>query len=103
VATEHAVGEHTHPGPAAYVRIAVILAAVTAVEVAAYYISALSHEALIAILLVLMVVKFSLVVLWFMHLRFDSRMFRRLFVTGIVLAVGVYAVALSTLIFVAHK
>jgi hypothetical protein len=32
-----------------------------------------------------------------MHLRFDSLIFRRLFVTGLALAVVVYVVALSTL------
>ena len=101
-AVEHAPGEHAHPGPGEYIRIAVILAVVTAIEVGAYYLSALSHQALAAILLVMMVVKFSLVVLWFMHLRFDSRLFRRLFVTGIILALAVYAIAFSTLIFVRH-
>jgi hypothetical protein len=35
-------------------------------------------------------------VLWFMHLRFDSRMFRRLFTTGIVLALIVYTIVLTT-------
>jgi cytochrome c oxidase subunit 4 len=37
-----------------------------------------------------------MVVLWFMHLRFDSRLFRRLFVTGIVLALFVYTIVLTT-------
>ena len=98
----HAPGEHTHPGPGEYVRVAVILAVITAIEVAAYYISSLSHAALAAILLVMMVVKFAMVVLWFMHLRFDSRLFRRLFVTGIILAGVVYTAAFSTLVFVKH-
>jgi cytochrome c oxidase subunit 4 len=101
-AAEHAPGEHSHPGPGEYVRIAVILAIVTAIEVIAYYISALPHPALIAILLVMMVLKFSLVVLWFMHLRFDSRLFRRLFVTGIILAAVIYTVVLSTLLLAHH-
>ena len=42
------------------------------------------------------VVKFSVVVLWFMHLRFDSRLFRRFFVTGIILAMFCYVIVLST-------
>jgi len=37
------------------------------------------------------------VALYFMHLRFDSKLFRRLFVTGIILAIAVYLVALSSL------
>ena len=89
--------EHAHPGPGEYVKIAVILAIVTALEVGAYYISGLSDRVLSTALLVMMVIKFSLVGLWFMHLRFDSRLFGRLFVVGIVLALGVYTAALATL------
>ena len=96
-AAEHATGEHAHPGPGEYIRIAVILAIVTAVEVAAYYITGLSDAVLIALLMGMMVVKFALVVLWFMHLRFDSRLFRRLFITGIILAMLIYTVVLLTL------
>jgi cytochrome c oxidase subunit IV len=96
-ATEHAAGEHEHPGPAEYIRIAVILAVVTAIEVGAYYVTGLSNLVLSTLLIVMMVIKFALVVLWFMHLRFDSRLFRRLFVTGIILAALIYTVVLVTL------
>jgi cytochrome c oxidase subunit 4 len=102
-ATEHAAGEHTHPGPGEYVKVAVVLAIVTAVEVGAYYVSSLPKSALVGILLVMMVLKFSLVVLWFMHLRFDSRLFRRLFVTGIILAMAIYTVVLATLLLAHHS
>ncbi len=44
----------------------------------------------------LAVVKFALVVLWFMHLKFESRLFMRLFVTGLVLALTLFAVVLAT-------
>src|SRR5260370_19427353 len=101
-AVEHATGEQAHPGTAEYVRVAVILAVITAVEVAAYYVTSLPRSVFAGLLLVMMVIKFSMVVLWFMHLRFDSRLFRRLFVTGIILAILVYTVAFSTLIFVNH-
>ncbi len=96
-ATEtHEVAEH-HPAPAEYVKIAAILAVVTAIEVGAYYVTGLPHRVLSLSLLVMMVIKFALVGLWFMHLRFDSRLFRRLFVTGIVLALAVYTIAMTTL------
>ena len=36
--------------------------------------------------------------LYFMHLKFDTHLFRRLFVLGIILALTVYAVALVTLL-----
>jgi hypothetical protein len=42
-------------------------------------------------------VKFSLVVLWFMHLKFDSRLFSQFFAGGLLLALTIFAVALSTL------
>jgi cytochrome c oxidase subunit 4 len=92
-AEDHALAEH-HPGPGEYVKIAVVLAIVTAIEVGAYYVTAIPPMLFSASLIVMMVVKFSLVVLWFMHLRFDSRLFRRLFITGILLALAIYTVVL---------
>jgi len=43
-----------------------------------------------------MVIKFATVALWFMHLRFDSLLFRRFFLTGILLAAGVYIAIMMT-------
>lgn len=88
--------EHDHPSPVDYIKVAVVLAIVTAAEVAVWYISSLK-TLLVPLLLVMSAVKFFLVAMWFMHLKFDSKMFRRLFVLGIVLAVFVYGVALATL------
>ena len=87
--------DHAHPTELAYIKVALILAVVTAIEVAIYYVPAL-EGALVPILLTLSLVKFALVVLWFMHLRFDSRIFRRLFVTGVILAILVYLIVLTT-------
>lgn len=89
-----APGEHEHPGPGQYVKVALFLAVVTAVEVGAYYVTGIPDGILSASLLVMMVVKFAFVGLWFMHLRFDSRLFRRLFIVGIFLALAVYTVIL---------
>src|SRR6266516_3879055 len=83
-----------HPGPKQYVVVAVILAVATALEVGLYYLN-LPHGLLATLLLFFAVIKFSLVVLWFMHLRFDSRIFRRLFVTGLILALTVYLIVLT--------
>lgn len=98
----HDTHEHAHPGPAAYVKVALFLAVVTALEVGVYYITGLPPHVLSAILLVMMAVKFTFVALWFMHLRFDSILFRRLFVTGIILAVIVYTIAMVTLGLLVH-
>jgi cytochrome c oxidase subunit 4 len=83
-----------HPGPRQYVGVAVVLAIATALEVGLYYLD-LPHGLLATLLLFFAVVKFSLVALWFMHLRFDSRIFRRLFVTGLILAMAVYLIVLT--------
>jgi cytochrome c oxidase subunit IV len=84
-----------HPGPREYIRVAVVLALATAAEVGLYYTN-LPHPLLVALLLFFAVIKFSLVALWFMHLRFDARIFRRLFVTGLLLALSVYIIVLLT-------
>jgi cytochrome c oxidase subunit 4 len=93
----HRPDEHAHPGPGEYVKVALILAVVTAIEVGAYYVTAIPRPIFSTLLLIMMFIKFSLVGLWFMHLRFDSPIFRRLFLSGIVLALLVYLVAFSTL------
>jgi cytochrome c oxidase subunit IV len=82
-----------HPSPRDYVKVAVILAIATAIEVAWYYVD-VPKAVFITALLVLAVFKFALVVMWFMHLRFDNPIFRRLFVAGLDLAVVVYLVVL---------
>ena len=84
-----------HPSPRQYVNIGIILAIVTALEVAIYYVPAL-EDLLVPMLIAFALIKFVLVCSWFMHLRFDSRLFRRLFITGIILAMVVFAVALVT-------
>jgi len=84
-----------HPGPRQYVVVAVVLAALTALEVAVYY-TDIPHPLLVSLLTFFAFWKFVLVVLWFMHLRFDSVIFRRLFITGLSLAFGVYLIVLFT-------
>jgi len=83
---------HAHPSDAQYGLIALALATLTAIEVAIYYLR--SDHLTIAVLLVLMVIKFSVVVGFFMHLRFDSKVLRRLFIGGLTLAVTVYTIFL---------
>lgn len=88
--------EHnTHPGVGEYVEIGAILAGLTAVEVALFF-ADLASSVTVPILLFLTVLKFALVILWFMHLRFDHRLFRRLLFVGIVLAGFVYSVVWLT-------
>jgi cytochrome c oxidase subunit 4 len=65
-----------------------ILSALTAVEVAIFYITPLSYG-IIPILAVLSIGKFVLVVLYYMHLKFDSRIFSGMFFFGMMVATGV--------------
>lgn len=96
---EHA--EHSHDEDAehgmsiaGYIKIAAILAGLTALEVSTYFVD--FGPAFLPVLLTLMCVKFFIVVSYFMHLKFDSKLFSFLFYTGLFLAVAVYIVALST-------
>jgi len=96
LALVHHAPEHTHPSPAKYVGIAVLLALITALEVGLYYID-MPAALFVIFLFVLAFLKFTLVAAFFMHLKFDSPMLRRVFITGIILAGVVYTIALFTL------
>jgi heme/copper-type cytochrome/quinol oxidase subunit 4 len=85
-----------HPGPAEYVMVGGVLAFLTAIEVALYYMS-FPRTAFIIVLLVLSALKFVTVVMYFMHLKFDSKLFTTAFVTGMVAAFAVFTVVLVTL------
>ncbi len=103
---QHELGDHMsdpheevahaeHPSAKAYIRIGLVLAALTAIEVVTSY-SHYSPRLVTAALLVLMFFKFILVVLWFMHLKFDSRRYARFFVMGIAGATTLYVIVLLT-------
>lgn len=78
--------EHAHPGWGTYALIAAILTVITAAEVAVFYIPALD-AVLVPILLVLSGAKFVLVVMFYMHLKFDSNIFTGVFAAPLLLAV----------------
>jgi cytochrome c oxidase subunit 4 len=89
---EHA---HDHPSDGRYVKIALLLGAITAAEVATYFFE-LSTKELVILLFPMMIIKFGIVAAYFMHLKFDHPIFRRAFIAGIILAVLVYCAALTT-------
>ena len=86
----HAAG---HPSPKEYVRIGLILGVLTALEIGASY-AGVTGSILIPTLFILAIVKFALVVLWFMHLKFDDRRFARFFVMGLSGAAVLYLIVL---------
>ena len=77
-----------HPTERKYWVIAAILGVITAVEVALSYIDL--GDAVAPLLLLGMAMKFFIVASYFMHLKFDSRITRRLFISGLSLAVFCY-------------
>lgn len=102
-ATEH--GEHAgdaaheahdHPTDKTFIKVAIFLAVLTALETSTYWWPESIHTVSMITLLVMMAIKFFVIVSWFMHLRFDSKLFSLLFYIGMVLAIGCYMVALLT-------
>jgi len=82
-----------HPGDLFYLKIAAILAVFTALEVGTYFIEdSAPHWFMYLSLTVLMIIKFAMVAAYFMHLKYDTKWFSYVFVSGIVLAIGVYAI-----------
>jgi cytochrome c oxidase subunit 4 len=88
-------GGHAHPSAVEYIQIGAVLAVITAAEVGLYYID-MSHNLLVVLLLALSAVKFSLVILWFMHLKFDNWLFSQSS-PAVFPALTIFVVALSTL------
>lgn len=95
--TDHAHDDH--PSIAQYWKIAALLAILTASEVALFYID----EALglgginVVLLIILALLKFVIVVGWYMHLRFERPLLNRFFAGGFLLAVSCYAVVLAAM------
>ncbi len=95
--SEHGEAHGTQPAHATtgtYLRIALILVMITLIEVGVFYVPAF-QGVLVPVLLVLSAVKFTLVVMFYMHLKFDNRFFAFLF--GGPLLLG-FAVVVSLLL-----
>ena len=85
----HASG---HPTPATYAKIASILAVITAIEFGIFYVPDYApglKSVIVPAFILLSAVKFALVGMFYMHLKFDSRLFSGFFVGGLLLATTV--------------
>ncbi len=82
------MSEQAHATTGTYLRVAAILVMITIIEVGVFYVPAF-QAVLVPVLLVLSAVKFALVVMFYMHLRFDSRFFAFLFGGPLLLALAV--------------
>ena len=79
---------HEHPTWKQYKWVALILTLITIVEVWVYYIpSFVASKAFIPSLLIMSAVKFFIVVAYYMHLKYDHKLFRVLFVGPLIIAI----------------
>jgi cytochrome c oxidase subunit 4 len=77
-AEDHA--EHHHPGWSTYWKVALILTLITVGEVWMYYVPAIyNSRVFVPALLALSALKFGIVVAFYMHLKYDHKLFRALF------------------------
>jgi cytochrome c oxidase subunit 4 len=84
----HAMGEmHEHPTWREYKWVALILTLITVVEVWVYYTPFQHSPLFVPVLLVMSAVKFAIVVLFYMHLRYDHRIFKALFTGPLIIAI----------------
>jgi len=88
-----------HPSDLMYVKVALFLGALTALEVATYFWEDIfgskpSTLGLVLVLFPMMIIQFGTVILYFMHLKYDNPLFKRVFLFGLVLATAVYMIAL---------
>jgi cytochrome c oxidase subunit 4 len=87
---DHAsLGEvHEHPTWGTYKWVALILTLMTVVEVWVYYIpSFVATSLFVPTLLIMSAVKFAIVVMFYMHLKYDHKLFRALFTGPLVIAI----------------
>ena len=86
-----------HPNrDATYVKIAAILAAITGLETLTYFESFIDFgRAAMPVLIVCMGIKFYLISAYFMHLKWDLPVLRRIFMGGIAIAIAVYIITLT--------
>ena len=102
--SEHSEQGVHHPSTKQYVVIAIILFAITMVEFVLIWDRAGINDYLglsrIPLLIFLSAIKFAIVILFYMHLKFDNPLFFRVFMAGLVLAfmVGLSLIGLFTAI-----
>ena len=81
--------EKEHPTWSTYWKVAVILTLITVFEVWVYYIpSIVASRAFVPMLLIMSAVKFFIVVAFYMHLKYDHRLFRALFTGPLIIAMA---------------
>ena len=70
-----------------YIIVAVVLAIITAIEVATLYVPGIPNALLVSSLLLMSAIKFALVVGFFMHLKYDHNIMRSFFIGPLFIAI----------------
>ncbi len=91
--TQHAP-ERGHPTPFTYVKVAFALSLITGIEVGLFYID-MVPALFVACFFILSATKFVMVALFYMHLRYEARLFSTLFFGGVTLAIIVVVSVLA--------
>ena len=86
--------ERGHPTPLTYVKVALTLSAITGIEVGLFYID-MVPALFVACFFILSATKFVMVALFYMHLRYEARLFSTLFFGGVILALIVVVSVLA--------
>ena len=85
----HAMGEvHEHPTWREYKWVALILTLITIIEVWVYYTPFAKSALFVPALLIMSAVKFAIVVLFYMHLKYDHKLFKALFTGPLIIAMA---------------
>jgi cytochrome c oxidase subunit IV len=85
----HDSADHAeHPTWSTYWKVALFLTIITAVEVYVYYTEFAKHALFVPALLIMSAVKFVTVVLYYMHLKYDHKLFKALFTGPLIIAMA---------------
>jgi cytochrome c oxidase subunit IV len=93
--------EVRHPGAATYLIIAAFLIVLTVMEITVFYVHPL-RPVLVPVLLVLAAAKFALVVMFYMHLKYDGWLLTGVFVFPLLAATVVIAALLMLFAYLSH-
>jgi cytochrome c oxidase subunit IV len=78
---------HAHPDWSTYKWVALILTVITVLEVWIFYTPFAEHRLFVPSLLMMSAAKFLIVVMFYMHLKYDAKLFRALFTGPLLIAV----------------
>ena len=78
---------HTHPDWSTYKWVALILTVITVVEVWIFYTPFAENRLFVPSLLLMSAAKFLIVVMFYMHLKYDAKLFRALFTGPLIIGV----------------